>query len=606
MPALTQLPVTGPPPEPRRSLDDVLVGRALAWIGGIAVCVGLAFLLAVAVSHGWLGHSARVGLGAGISALVLGAGAWLHERRGRTQASLVAAGAGIAGLFAAITVGAALYHVLPVGVGLGAAALVGAVATALAIRWSAQPVAALGIGGALAAPLLVGAPYDIAPLAFAWIAAAAATAVVTWRRWGALVAAGPVVVLPQWVLFLAGARPVALGALGVLAAFGALGAAAAIGHDVRIRATALRFVPAFLLALNAIALGLAGWLSLGVPWLVGLAAAHAVPAMLARDRVSRELRLLALVIGVALADAAAALAFHGPLPALGWAAAGVAFAALTRRTRLLVVERDLATAGLGVHVAIALIRALASGATSQSPDAGALVALAGVCAACMSASLLQAQVRPWVRVVLDACGLAVLAGLTAQTLDGPWLVLAWAGEGAALAGLSRRTGDGVAGFAGLGFLGLASLHATTLEAPPAALVHGADDLRAAAIALGAVGVATLRAARRSPVRAGLLAGAAVTGLYLASIAIVTALPAAGQLALSGFWALTGVAMLLAGLCTRIRPLRLGALALLGLAIGKVFLFDLATLTAGYRVASFLVLGLLLLVAGFAHERLRPS
>src|SRR5581483_7029528 len=110
-------------------------------------------------------------------------------------------------------------------------------------------------------------------------------------------------------------RPGALGVLAVLVAFGTLGAVAAIGHDVRIRSKALRFVPAFLLALNAIALGLAGWVSLGVPWLVGLAAAHAVPAMLARDRVSRELRLLALVIGVGLADAAAALAFHGPLPA---------------------------------------------------------------------------------------------------------------------------------------------------------------------------------------------------------------------------------------------------------------------------------------------------
>jgi uncharacterized membrane protein len=79
-----------------------------------------------------------------------------------------------------------------------------------------------------------------------------------------------------------------------------------------------------------------------------------------------------------------------------------------------------------------------------------------------------------------------------------------------------------------------------------------------------------------------------------------------QLVLSAFWALTGVAVLLAGLRLRRSELRLGAFALLGLAIGKVFVFDLALLTAGYRVASFLVLGLVLIAAGFAYERLRAG
>src|SRR5581483_4929432 len=142
--------------------------------------------------------------------------------------------------------GSALYDVLPVGVGLGAAAVVGALATALAIRWEAQPVAALGIVGALIAPLLVGAPHDVAPLAFEWIAAAAATAVVTWRRWAALLFAAPALVMPQWLTFLVDRDPGGIGAVAVLVAFGILGAVAAIGYDVRIRANGLRFVPAFL------------------------------------------------------------------------------------------------------------------------------------------------------------------------------------------------------------------------------------------------------------------------------------------------------------------------------------------------------------------------
>ncbi len=55
-----------------------------------------------------------------------------------------------------------------------------------------------------------------------------------------------------------------------------------------------------------------------------------------------------------------------------------------------------------------------------------------------------------------------------------------------------------------------------------------------------------------------------------------------------------------------RPqLRRGALALLLVTVAKVFLYDLAALTSIYRVASFVVLGLLLLGGAFAWQRLSP-
>jgi uncharacterized membrane protein len=38
----------------------------------------------------------------------------------------------------------------------------------------------------------------------------------------------------------------------------------------------------------------------------------------------------------------------------------------------------------------------------------------------------------------------------------------------------------------------------------------------------------------------------------------------------------------------------------------VFLYDLAALTSVYRVGSFLALGLLLLVAAGAYQRMRPQ
>jgi uncharacterized membrane protein len=103
-------------------------------------------------------------------------------------------------------------------------------------------------------------------------------------------------------------------------------------------------------------------------------------------------------------------------------------------------------------------------------------------------------------------------------------------------------------------------------------------------------------------------------LYVASILVVSLAPAAadggviqqGQLQLSALWSLTGVVALMLGLRRGSRTLRMGAWGLLGLAAGKVFLFDLAALTSVYRVGSFLALGLLLLAAAFAYQRMRPA
>jgi uncharacterized membrane protein len=79
----------------------------------------------------------------------------------------------------------------------------------------------------------------------------------------------------------------------------------------------------------------------------------------------------------------------------------------------------------------------------------------------------------------------------------------------------------------------------------------------------------------------------------------------GQLLLSGLWTVTGVTALVVGLRRDVRPLRLGALALLLVTVGKVFLYDLATLTSLYRVGSFIGLGLLLLLAAGVWQRMRP-
>jgi uncharacterized membrane protein len=77
---------------------------------------------------------------------------------------------------------------------------------------------------------------------------------------------------------------------------------------------------------------------------------------------------------------------------------------------------------------------------------------------------------------------------------------------------------------------------------------------------------------------------------------------AQQLSLSIIWAIYGGGMLAIGLWRRNRLLRLMGLGLLVLTIIKVFLIDLSSLDKIYRIASFVVLGAILLIVSFLYQR----
>lgn len=74
-------------------------------------------------------------------------------------------------------------------------------------------------------------------------------------------------------------------------------------------------------------------------------------------------------------------------------------------------------------------------------------------------------------------------------------------------------------------------------------------------------------------------------------------------AYSAAWLVYGGALLAGGILGGGRALRYASLAVVVLAVGKVFLFDAAQLTGLYRVASFLGLGLCLLSLGYVYQRL---
>ena len=77
----------------------------------------------------------------------------------------------------------------------------------------------------------------------------------------------------------------------------------------------------------------------------------------------------------------------------------------------------------------------------------------------------------------------------------------------------------------------------------------------------------------------------------------------GHTAVSALWGLIGLGLLIAGLLRRTQALRLGGLALFGISLAKLFLYDLSTLSSITRAFSFIAVGALLLTGGFFLQRL---
>jgi hypothetical protein len=77
----------------------------------------------------------------------------------------------------------------------------------------------------------------------------------------------------------------------------------------------------------------------------------------------------------------------------------------------------------------------------------------------------------------------------------------------------------------------------------------------------------------------------------------------GHVAVSVVWALIGLALLIGGLLRDSSLLRLGGLALFGLSLAKIFLFDLSALSSVARALSFIAVGGLVLAGGFFLQRL---
>ncbi|OBB62313.1 hypothetical protein A5757_00210 [Mycobacterium sp. 852013-51886_SCH5428379] len=181
--------------------------------------------------------------------------------------------------------------------------------------------------------------------------------------------------------------------------------------------------------------------------------------------------------------------------------------------------------------------------------------------------------------------------------------------------VARWVALGFAGVGGLLYLAYAPpsalVHATVLSAPDAVSVLIASLLLTAA----APAIAWSYADDLDPDSVRMLwAGSAVIGVYAATMVLVTAGVQvggpdggffAGHMAATICWIATAAALL--GYAAR-RPREHrslpigGGMALVAAAVAKLFLFDLGTLDGIFRVAVFIVVGLILLGMGTGYAR----
>ena len=204
-------------------------------------------------------------------------------------------------------------------------------------------------------------------------------------------------------------------------------------------------------------------------------------------------------------------------------------------------------------------------------------------------------------------------------LDGRWITIAWAVEGAVLIWSGLRVRFVAMRWAGLAMFAVVAGRLVAIRIP------GGDFLLNERFATFAIGVACILAAcyfagaawsELSEAEKTAYRVAAVGANVLALIAlslefwdVFGRMPSLGidsshaqELALSMLWLVYALGLLGAGLWKKSESLRWQALVLLGVVIVKVFLFDLSFLEKFYRIVSFFLLGLALLLISFYYQR----
>ena len=525
-----------------QSLESRIGSQWFNRIGILAVMIGMAWFLKLAIDNHWIGPLGRVLIG-----LVAGAAlvAWSERFRKHNYAafsySLKAVGSGI--LYLSLWAAFSLYQLLPAGAAFAAMILVTAFNGFMAWVQDAELLALYAIVGGLSTPLLIstGENHEVALLSYLLLLDVAVLVLVALRPWSRLLFAafvGTALIMGAWW--------------------------AADYTDAQFARTAFFLGCFFVIFAFA-------------PRLVR------VKAETATDIHGWDVLALAL-----LPVANATLGFIG-------------FYTLFDRA-----DTQWASPWLAVIFAafyLLLLRLPAQGRLRASP------------AVLDSLHLAAAVVFLTIAIPLKA--------------QGRWLTIGWLAEGAALVWVAARLKLRLLRVLALGclVLGLGALLTVNPTASATPVFNERFGTYCVAIGVFAF-VAWVAAQARSThdpaqetVWPAISAGAALIVNALILIAVSLEIDSfwssrkfAGdwrayaqhriyaEFSYSAWFMLFGATLLAVGFWRRSAFLRWQGLVLLAVSVGKVFLVDMSALSQGYRILSFLGLGVLLLAVSFVYQR----
>lgn len=588
----TAPPVAAGPP---KSLEDRLGSQVFNMVGIFALVCGSAYFLKLAIDHGWLGYTARVLIG-----LLAGAGlvVWSETFRRKKMAafsySLKAVGTAV--LYLSLWAAFQLYHLLPGPVALVAMILVTAWNAWMAVSQDAEVLAGYALAGGLLTPVLLASGGNHETFLFTYLAAVALGVVYLLRtkNWG-------------WLLI-----PTFLGVAGYFVGwysefFHSRAVDIWNGDSTETALFALIFFAIFALPT------VKGWSTL--PGGPGDLVAVLLPL--------GDAIFLALALYSVFQDSG----LHSSLAFLMVGLAALYLGLMRLQRVSLAGAMYLAAAVVCLTVAVPL-KASGHSLTTAWLAEGLILYWAGTRFSA-DAEDKQGKAPATVLWILSLGGYVLglgslvahwgLAMLTESHVDFFTSNLAAAMVAVAtLAGAvfiaQERKDSGVQGIALLAIDAVALLLALREVVSWSYDTHSAfvsSDFATALLGLGLIAATCYAAFRssegRSPIAAGtfILANLVAIAIFVREIGALFSSSDAGlqrALAISGFLMAYGAALLAIGFVKQSAFVRWQALVLLILTIGKVFLYDMSGLSAGYRVASLMGLGAVLMGVSYAYQK----
>jgi uncharacterized membrane protein len=379
---------------------------------------------------------------------------------------------------------------------------------------------------------------------------------------------------------------------------------------------------AALAALDAISLGIvAVSFAAGHVVVTGIWAAAGLAAVVACTRL-RRLAGSAVGFGWLAVTAVKAVSFdwpelgsgHGAVAVLALAVpgvlAGVALRALDDRDDPLGIVSFVCSS----FALVGFVSAIGTLVASDRLAGVAVLAPAGLFVG-LSAAVFRVERLRNLATILWGHGLWALLIAEAAILQGRAIAVAYAATAAVVALLARRLAERRLHNAALVLLGGTTLVTLSALTPPTRLFEATEHPAVSIWALGAcvaAGAVLAACDVRSRTWTGwLTAGLAVYGISLGILELAERISPAsidtdfqrGHTVVTAFWGLVGLGLLVSGLLRRMPVLRFGGLALFGLSLAKLFLYDLSALSSVTRALSFLAVGAFMLAGGFFLQRL---